>query len=298
MKFILSILFTLIIDAYSVLPTWNIRTSPIDLLDGKTSYTYVIDQRNWWYDASDNFTKTIKNTGGKITHENTFVMYDLHWANVKFRNTVQFEAIESFYANTNSNTDVPLVCPRGNYNPLKITSSSTITELSNGQSNWKKTDKFDLKCYYHRSNGGQFLVYYLMNDNNFLLELKSSNFETVSKFSIDVDEIYDFKLINKKTFEGAETGPYPFMALVKKGEYLRIVGAKMDFFASSQTISNYKDLIKIKNHTQAYFHVFHYNNDFYYFTYNDVYDFTSGYSTTSITAVEDATYDQCCNSTK
>ena len=135
MNILLSILFTLIIDAYSVLPTWNIRTSPIDLLDGKTSHTYVIDSRNWWYDASDNFTKTIKKTGDQITHENTFIMYDLHWAHVKFKNTVQFEAIESFYANTNSNTDVPLVCPRGNYNPLKITSSSTITELSNGQSN-------------------------------------------------------------------------------------------------------------------------------------------------------------------
>ena len=292
MKFLLYIFSTLIICTYSVLPTWNIQTSAIDLLNGGSSYTYLIDKRNWFYESSDKLEKTIKKIDGKITHENTFVIYDLHWANVKFQNTVQFEAIESFYGDTNGNSYVPLVCPKGNFNPFKITSTSTIEEIINNNHDWKKNEKFELKCYYHRSNNGHFLVYYLMNGNNYLLELKASDLETIEKYSFDVDEIYDFKLLNKDSINAAESGPYPFIGLVKKDDYLRLIGAKLNFFSNSQSIDGYKNLLKIKQHTQAYFHVYHFNNDFYYFTYNDISDFSSGYSTNSIPNVDKPTYDQ------
>ena len=36
--------------------------------------------------------------------------------------------------------------------------------------------------------------------------------------------------------------------------------------------------MKLKKNTQAYFNNYHYNNSFFYFTYNNLYDFTSGYS--------------------
>ena len=290
MKFILYIFLTLIIFTYSVLPTWNVQTSAIDLLNGRSNYSYIIDKRNWFYKSSDILEKTIKKINGKITHENTFVLCGLNFVNVKFQNNVQFEAIESFYGDTNGNTDVPLVCPKGNFNPFKVTSTTTIEELVNNDSNWKKNEKFELKCYYHRSNNGHFLVYYLMNGNNYLLELKSSNLQNIEKYSFDVDEIYDFKLLNKES--NLESESYPFMALVKKDDNLRLIGAKLNFFSSSQTIDRYKDLLKIKQHTQAYFHVYHYNNDFYYFTYNDISDFSSGYSTKSITTTSQTPYDQ------
>ena len=283
---LLYILSTLFIGTYSVLPTWNVKTSAIDLLNGKTSYTYTIDNRDNWYESSDKLEKTLKKSNdGKITHENTFTMYGLHHnANdIKFNGKVEFEAIESFYADTNSNTVLPLVCPRGKYNPIHVTSTTTMSETTNTHSDWEKNAKFDLKCYYHRSNGGHFLVYYLMNENNHLLELKSSNLSTIGKYRFEVDEIYDFKLANKESWEG-EWGPYPFIGLVKRGDYLSLIGTSLDFFTStdSQNISSYTNILKIKKYTQAYFHVFHYNNDFYYFTYTDIFDFSSGYSTKSI----------------
>ena len=153
MKFFLYIFSTLIIFTYSVLPTWNLQTSAIDLLNGGNNHTYIIDRRNWFYESSDKLEKTIKKIDGKITHENKFVLYNLNWGTIKFQNTVQFESIESFYRDTNGNTDVPLVCPKGNFNPFKITSTSTIQELINNNPDWKKNEKFELKCYYHRSNG-------------------------------------------------------------------------------------------------------------------------------------------------
>ena len=79
MKILINIFFTLLIGTYSVLPTWNVKTSAIDLLNGKTTYTYTIDNRDNWYESSDKLEKTLtKGNDGKITHENKFTMYGLH----------------------------------------------------------------------------------------------------------------------------------------------------------------------------------------------------------------------------
>ena len=73
MKLLFYLFFTLIMHTYSVLPTWNIANSAYNLLNGRDSYTYQIDHRNNWYEASDNFEKTItKNANGEITHKNKF----------------------------------------------------------------------------------------------------------------------------------------------------------------------------------------------------------------------------------
>ena len=290
MKLLFYIFFALIISTYSVLPSWNIANSAYDLLNGKDSYTYQIDHRNNWYAASDNFNKTItKNANGEITHKNKFTLYPLNYDenDKKFENEVEFEAIESFYRDTKSKTTTPLVCFRGNHGPYKVTDYTTLTEITPSDVNWRKTDKFDLKCYFHRSQGGHFLVYYLMNGVTYLLQLESSELKTINRYRFsNIDEIYDFKILNRPNFDdGSEKEYYPFMGLVKMGEYLRLIGLKFYFTKTdpnTQNIDSYKDLLKIKSHTQAYFHVFHFNNDFYYFTYNTIYDFVSGYSTKSI----------------
>ena len=74
------------------------------------------------------------------------------------------------------------------------------------------------------------------------------------------------------------------MALVKKDNYLQIVAAKYNMYADphQNIFANDKKLIPIKAHTQAYFNNFHFNNSFFYFTYNTIDDFTSGYSTVSV----------------
>ena len=293
MKFIFYYIFIIsLINIYAVIPTWNVKTSAIDLLGEKDEHTYNIDHRNNWYASSDNLDKTLKRVNGEITHQNTFTMYGLNWNGIKYQHIVDFEAIESFYADTNSKTYIPLVCPRGTYNVFKITSTTEMSQFTYSTSDWAFKDKFDLKCFFHRSLGGNFLVYYLMNGESYLLQLKDSTLQTVSKYRFDFDEIFDFKLLNRENFVVAESNPYPFIGLVKKEDNLRLIGTGLDFTKESQTIDSYKDIFKLKKYTQAYFHVYHYNNDFYYFTYNNIYDFTSGYSTNSIPTIEKAHYNE------
>ena len=80
------------------------------------------------------------------------------------------------------------------------------------------------------------------------------------------------------------------MALVKRNNYLELIGAQYNFDSTEQSIETSRQLLPIKKYTQAYFNNFHYNNSFYYFTYNDISDFTSGYSITKIEDEDHALY--------
>ena len=288
MKFKIFIFFTLIIITYSVIPNWDIAKSAINLISGSNGqHEYIIDKRNYWYSSSELLKKTIKKENGKITSiENTFTLYGLNWNtnDIKYSGTVEFEAIESFYGDTNSKTGIPIICPWGTYHPFKVNSINSKTEYS--YSTIQKSTKFDLKCYFHRSQGGHFLVYYLMNGNNYLLELGTSNLSGKSGYQFDVDEIYDFKILNRDNFDVTDTITYPFMGLVKKDKKIRLIGTTIDFSSNSQSVDNYKDLLTAKKYTQASFHVYHFINDFYYFTYNNISDFESGYSTKSIAFID------------
>ena len=133
MKLLFYIFFILILSINSIIPNWNVRTSAIDLLNGKDTHTYTIDHRNIWYGACDHFEKTIKRNNGTITHYNTFTMKKENWQDLLYEHTVDFEAVESFYYDTKSKTAIPLVCPRGNYSPLKVTSTTTFGDLTNNK---------------------------------------------------------------------------------------------------------------------------------------------------------------------
>ena len=90
------------------------------------------------------------------------------------------------------------------------------------------------------------------------------------------NEIYDFKLINK---DSSHSNPYVFTALIKDGNYIKLLGTKIGFENNNgigRESDSTKSLIQFKNFTKAY-----YNNDttdFYYITYNNFSDFSSGYS--------------------
>ena len=62
MKLLFYIFFISIISIHSIIPNWNVRTSAIDLLNGKDEHLYVIDHRDVWYGACDHLYKTIKNS--------------------------------------------------------------------------------------------------------------------------------------------------------------------------------------------------------------------------------------------
>ena len=291
-------LFLILLAQYiSYIPSFDYATSASDLLSNVDEYEYTIDERDWWYGASDRLKKKITKKDGVITHKNTYEMYCIGWKDcTKFKGEVNFETIESFYGSVDGETTYAIVCPKGRTNPYEITSVSSMQEIRKYSDSWLTNEKYELKCYYHRHE--PFLVFYLMNGENYILRLKGSTLSVYEKyrFSDDFKEIYDFKLMNREERDRNKdshwNNPFPFMALVKLDDYLQLVATKFDFDTSSQQsiYNNNKKLLPIKNYTQAYFNNFHYNNSFFYFTYNDIHDFTSGYSTTCVENTNYADY--------
>ena len=272
MKISLVLFFVLFQSYFLVLPNWNFATSVTDLLGEQQSIKYIIDERTHWYAASDKLVKEIKkDSSGKITHKNTYTMY---WAVCTqncdiYTGEVEFESIESFYGYVDKETFHPIICPKGSYSPYEIPVNHQKNPIADFNSTWIKNPKFDLKCFYHREY--PFLVFYLMNGAAYVLRLEGSTLKEYDmyRFWDDFDEIYDFKLQNREFRFPQETknwiNPYPFMALVKKDNYLQIVATKYDMRTSThQNIkSNNKKLIPIKKYTQAYFNNFHFNNSFF-----------------------------------
>ena len=296
MKISFMLLFILIETYLSVVPNWDYTTSVTNLLSSG-SITYTIDERTFWYEADDKLEKTItKDTNGVITLKNTLTLKkdNKHGSGQFFYGEVPFESIESFYSYVDDETSKPIVCPRGSYNPFEVISTTSLQEMTQFSNEWIKNSKFDLKCYYHRHE--PFMVFYLMNKESYVLRLKNSvlSLETKFKFGDDIEEIYDFKLQNRERRTGKGdswiNNPYPFMALVKRNNSLELIGAQFDFDATQQKDTKRRILLPIKTYTQAYFNNFHYNNSFYYFTYNNINDFTSGYSITKIEDEDHAIY--------
>ena len=292
MKVSFVLLAILLQNYYSVLPDWNFATSVTDLLNNnEQKHKYTIDERINWYKSTNKLEKEIKReSNGQITMKNTYTQF---WSDCSqncdiFYGEVEFESIESFYGWVDGEASHPIICPKGTYNPYEVPKNHQIRRIPDFSNTWITNSKYELKCYYHRED--PFLVFYLMNGESYVLRLNKSTLYEFSryKFGDEFEEIYDFKLQNReyrdKNLHSYYNNPYPFMALVKKDNYLQIVATKYDFNKTNQQniYTNNKKLIPIKQYTQAYFNNFHFNNSFFYFTYNTIHDFTSGYSTVSV----------------
>ena len=93
--------------------------------------------------------------------------------------------------------------------------------------------------------------------------------------------MYDFKLVNLEY--NNDRNPYPMCALVKWDNYIQFIGTKLNLANNDAIfIQNEigKTLIEAKKYSQANF--LSDTNDFFYFTYNNIYDFSSGFSTKTV----------------
>ena len=259
------IFLNLLVSAVSLVPIWNLKNFSIDLLNNGNIFV-LTKEYSRMYDLKITMKKNITKSDGKITHENTVTItqYSSNTDNtgsvIVPETRVEYESIESFY----KLTDLKLICPSRNFNPINLNNNMNEYVFNN----WTKDDYWDLKCYYHRT--GFFLVYYLINGNNEIQAFKESTKTWVKYDNIQIyDEIYDFKLVNK---EDNENGPFAFMALIKDKDYIKIFGSKYNFGDGISLEANTtKELIQAKSNTKAYFKSS--DNNFYYFTYNNVSDF-------------------------
>ena len=280
MKSLIFIFAYLIENVFSVLPNWKLKESSIDLLGSGDTHEYTIYEKNM-YTQYAKLTKKITRSSTGITHENTLTLSS--------SSTVTFEGIESQY----SFSQIKVLCPRGSFNPINLNDYDNTFDYG---SEWVQSQKWDLKCYYHRE--GYLLVYYLMNGNHEVQACKVDGTTWTQPENLQIsDEIYDYKLVNQGTLGGEynSDGPYPFMALIKENNVIKLFGGKINF-TDSITIENNstKELITSKKVTQGYFNSVYGNNNFYYITYNNISDFSSGFSLSSIS---ENNYDQITSNT-
>ena len=266
---IIFIVLNLLFSCISILPNWDLASSSKNLLSGTNTYTYIISNRDM-QKLKTELKKIIKRlANGTISHSNS-----LYLNSTDDTREMDFEFIESFYQ---LNDGRQILCQIGNHEPINL---DDLSKYENDELN--KIRNWDLKCYFH--NNGYFFVFYMSHGENQVYDLVYSRSES-SYIKYNplqfYEDLYDFKLVNK---EGTnELSSYPFCALVKKDNYIQFIGSEL-ILSNKNNVQRSTDLIKplieSKEYSLGYFS--NYSNDFYYISYNNVNDFSSRYSSSTV----------------
>ena len=266
----------LLFYSIEIIPNWNLDSAAVKLLSSSGSINYLVVDR-YMYSMHVKLKKTITKEGDTITQKN----YLSIGSGDAFE--VDFENIESFY-NLNG---INIICPKGKYHPF-----NADTKQHFQPDNFEEEGDWDLKCYKHNTN--YFLVFYLMNGGKHLFFSPSQ--DTSRAFSwkaVDfTNQLFDLTLENGNVYEdGDNWKTYNMGGLVLEENYIQLKSFMAEFhnheqpddlvyvFDSKTANPLSINLIEAKKYYQAYFK--NYSNDFYFYTYNNISDFISGYSTVS-----------------
>ena len=269
MLFLSYIFLGIISYVFSIIPNWNFTNSAINLFSSNSTIEYQVSYRGMYCLIIELYKKLTK-SGNNITEQNyircyTYIGVDQSTL-IPYGGpmNVDFDDIESLY---NEHVNGKVICPKGKYHLYYINEERFIIPqgfVENG--NW------DLKCYMHKTEN--FLLFYKMNgDINFYWTNK--DYTNLTKVEgVFGEELFDFKLKNGERSDSE----YPIASLIKKSGYLTLNGGKIKFSNNMEyTSCGNLNIIQMKNHTQAIFQNF--SDNFFFFTYNNVSDFISGYST-------------------
>ena len=262
----ISLFCYLIFQVLSVIPEWNLDSAGEDLLGSETEKTFVISNRKM-YDAEMTIKKRLTKNSSGITLTNLLQMKG------KEEIEVEFDQVESLY----HIFERDIICPKGKFHPYDATNNQELKPDNFVGENW------DLRCYYHKDSHF-FLVFYLNNGNNVNIHLTNDGsiywYNGASIEKDNLKETYDFLLKGTKY-----SGDYQMVALVNEGNSLKLEYYAFTLIQGEQYPKSYheKPIIDKDKYVQAYFKNSTDNNKyFYYFSYNDISDFKSGYSTRQI----------------
>ena len=260
MKYYLILIFSIIAFIYSTIPNWDMDSTSVNLFSSSSSansYDYTLYNNN-------NFVlkKTITKDNGKIKDTN-YLTYTTDGTTKK----VDFERIESVYWNQLGISIV--ICPKGSFHPYNFYGGTYIKPFDS-DGNW------ELSCYYHKTT--YFLVFYAHNGGYNLYYVKG-NTNSFKKYT-GFDELYSYKLPEYE--DKGQNYEYKFPSLRKAGKNLIISGFCLIMNSNSNEnavngnqIHGSTTIITAKSETRGTIDSSYY---FYYFTYNNVTDFSSGFS--------------------
>ena len=131
---------------------------------------------------------------------------------------------------------------------------------------------WDLLCYYQKTEGYMFVGFVNKHLILYSYKISDNKWEKISKFD---DGLYDFKWVT----EPINSHEYPMKAIVLKNNIITLKGLLFTIVGTKSQITVEekleKQFTKIKSYSNSFF-----NRDkqhFYFITYNNVTDFTSGF---------------------
>ena len=254
------ILIFLFFQTNSVVPVWDFPSQSTELFSSEvSSYNYTIYESTFPFDIK--LVKVFNRTNNIITHKNYLTIGET-------TQEVEFEEIDSVYVNELSCSI--LICPKGKYHPYNYDNMEFIIP-----DEFEENGDWELKCLKH--NTGYFLIFYL---NNGYSSFYSYYINVFNKHAFGYQNLYYCLLENEELDNNYE---YLFPTIIKDGEYLKLRGCYLSLRTGENKIylnaAADRSLNKNKLVTKAYID----NNLFsYFFTYDDISSFSSGYSNTYI----------------
>ena len=256
------IFFYKLIFIFSPIPNWDLENISEKVFSSESSeneHQYILYNKNGYI-----LIKKTSKDDGKIKSKNYLSYYD------KVTQEVQFENIESTYYNELGAKI--LICPQGKFHPYDFENNNYIIPPS-----FVEIGNWDLSCYKHVN--GYFIIFYT-NNGDYSAYFKKDNNE-IGRTSALTFDLFAYKLPD--CYSIRENNYNYRMPLIRKdGENLILSGYSLimnsdESYINGNQISGNTILTQIKSHTRA---IIDDNYYFYYFTYNDISDFTSGYSNT------------------
>ena len=251
--------FSFILKTFSVIPVWDLDSQSINLLSSKSFYEYII------YNYSGvilmkNFTKNDNN----ITYKNLLIINKLN-----LKREVGFDDIESYYYNK-LGSEI-LICPKGKFHPYDVMNDEYII-VNDYEEGW------DLRCFYHQTD--HFLIFYL-NRNKSSLYFVTGNNRNIKQARFYY-YYFDFKFPEYQNH--GKNYEYKFPSIILSNNNISLIGICLflnenENTINSNVINGRTSLMESKSISRGFI-----DNNYllYFFTYNNISDFSSGYSNTYI----------------
>ena len=261
----------------AVIPNWDV-TKVGDNRMTSSEYNYTVYD-GYWNKVHLILKIRYENKNGVMTKTNFLRMSGETEGNPPnvYERIVDFDRIGNFY-HLNKRY---YVCPKGKFHLYDYTGGGPVEpkEFKDGNAN----SDFDFRCVYHVESS-VFLAFYLINGEYSIYKVyikDCADINTMNNGGQHIgQELYDYKLAQG----GGNNGEYLMMALNKQNKIIRLSPIKATLKSDYQGVSEAgsdKKVANISKFVQASFksESDQYKNDFFYFTYDDLSNFKSGYST-------------------
>ena len=248
-----SIIFILLFRAFIFIPVWDFSSLSINLIT-RISYEYTIMEKEY-SQLTVVLKKKITKSGRIINSKNSLTI------GLKTQE-VAFEGVN--IAHKDKLGYSILICPKGKFHLYDFNNNKYIDPPDG----FEEKGNWDLRCFY---SDNVYMIFYLNNGNkNFYYQFDGKTMkECIGCFQ---GEIYNYRMNNGRLAIIASENGY----IVLKGSYLTVNSDENNINIVDGV--NYQ-LSQAKAYSAAYFGDTYY---LYFFTYNDLSDFISGYSTTVI----------------